>query len=119
MDKGGPDANFKRYIKEKVKNKKVGLFITLGAEPEGEHGQKMLEVGCELLKENGNEILREFICQGAIDPKLIEQMKEMAAKMGDKAVHPITPEREARWAAAASHPDENDLNSAKAAFKGI
>ncbi|MGB2551930.1 flavodoxin family protein [Campylobacter sp. MOP51] len=119
VDKGGPDAHFKRYIKEKIKNKNVGLFITLGAEPEGEHGIKMLEVGREILEQNGNKIVREFICQGAIDPKLIEQMREMAAKAGDKALHPITPEREARWAAAASHPDEKDIANAKAAFRGV
>lgn len=119
VDKGGPDAHFKRYLKENLSNKKVGLFITLGAEPDGEHGEKMLENGREILRANGNEILREFICQGAIDPKLIEQMIEMAQNMGDKAPHPITPERIARWEAAKSHPDENDVANARKAFAGI
>jgi len=31
----------------------------------------------------------------------------------------VTPEREARWARAATHPDANDLENAKAAFRGI
>lgn len=119
VDKGGPDARFKRFIKENIKNKKVGLFITLGAEPDGEHGEKMLKNGREILRANGNEILREFICQGAIDPALIEQMTQMAEQLGDKAPHPITPERRARWEAAKTHPDENDLLNAIKAFKGI
>lgn len=119
VDKGGPDAHFKRYIKENISNKKVGLFITLGADPDGEHGQAMLENGREILKQNNNEILREFICQGAIDPKLIAQMLQMAEKLGDKAPHSITEERKARWEAAKTHPDENDLNNARLAFKGI
>lgn len=119
VDKGGPDAHFKRYVKEHVKNKNVGLFITLGAEPDGEHGEHMLQNGRDLLEGLGNKILREFICQGAIDPKLIEEMKEMAAKLGPKAPHQITPEREARWKAAASHPDESDLANAQKAFEGL
>ena len=119
IDKGGPGAHFKRYIKEHVKGKKTGLFITLGADPAGEHGESMLKVGRELLNEGGNEILAEFICQGAIDPKVIEEMKEMAAKMGDKAIHLITPERQATWKQASTHPDENDLKNARKAFEGI
>ncbi|MCD8213563.1 MAG: flavodoxin family protein [Campylobacter sp.] len=119
IDKGGPDAHFKRYVKERINGKKVGLFITLGADPNKEHGENMLKVGRELLAEGGNELLAEFICQGAIDPKVIEEMKEMAAKMGDKAIHLITPEREATWKQASTHPDENDLSNAREAFKHI
>ncbi|OPA74504.1 flavodoxin family protein [Campylobacter pinnipediorum] len=119
IDKGGPDAHFKRYIKEKVKNKKVGLFITLGAEPDGEHGAEMLEGGVKILEQNGNEVLRKFICQGAIDPKMIQEMIDMAERLGDKTMHPITEERKARWAAASTHPDENDIENAKKAFEGI
>ncbi|MBR8461249.1 flavodoxin [Campylobacter sp. faydin G-24] len=118
IDKGDADAHFKRYIKEHIKGKKVGLFITLGADPI-EHGERSLQAGRELLAAGGNEILREFICQGAIDPAVIAQMIEMAEKMGEKAMHLITPERRATWAAAASHPDANDLINARAAFKGL
>ncbi|MGG7073261.1 flavodoxin family protein [Campylobacter sp. 9BO] len=119
IDKGGPDSKFKRFIKENIKDKRVGLFITLGAEPDGEHGAHMLNGGKVLLEENGCEVLREFICQGAISDEVMQQMREMVEKMGDKAMHQITPERLARWEASKSHPDENDLANARKAFAGI
>ena len=57
---------------ETLKNKKVGTFGTLGAYPDSEHAQKCVEKISEALKANGNTVVAEFICQGAIDPKIIE-----------------------------------------------
>ncbi len=113
VDKGWAAKDAKKYI-EQVKNKKVGLFATMGAEPESDHGKSVLETGRKLMEENGNELLCEFLSQGAIDPKIIEIMRQMAQKPG--ARHPITPEREKRWKEAASHPDTQDLENAKKAF---
>ncbi len=49
--------------------------------------------------------LRDFrLWQGKIDPELVEK---------SKARFPMTPERLARIAAAATHPDEADLNDAQ------
>lgn len=118
IDKGDMDTKFKQYIKTHLKNKSVGLFITLGADPL-QHGQSSLQTGRELLEKYGNKVVREFISQGAIDPNVIQQMIDMAAKMGDKARHLITPERQATWKQAASHPDENDIANAKEAFKNL
>lgn len=119
IDKGGPDIKFRRFIKENIRNKKLGLFITLGANPDGEHGKDMLNRGKELLAENGNEVIREFICQGAISEEMMQIMRDMAEKMGDKAMFAITPERLALWESAKSHPDENDIANVKAAFSGL
>lgn len=119
IDKGGPDALFKHFLNKQIKDKKVGLFITLGTEPQSEYSKQILIDGRKFLEKNGNKIIREFICQGAIDPNLIEQMIQMAQQLKDKAPYPITDERRARWAMAASHPDENDLRNARKAFSNL
>ncbi len=116
VDKGWAAKDAKAYI-DNVKNKKVGLFATMGAEPESDHGKSVLETGRALMKKNGNELICEFLCQGAIDPEIIVVMRKMAQR--PDARHPITPEREKRWKDAESHPDANDLENAKKAFEKI
>ena len=93
--------------------------MTLGMDPEHEHAMNCLEKAKAVLREGKNEILREFYCQGAIDPKVIEQLRKMGEAMPHDPRYAVTPEREARWARAATHPDANDLENAKAAFRGI
>jgi hypothetical protein len=58
--------------------------------------------------ERENAVCGSWICQGRIDPRVIEAMQKMAPN-----VHPMTPERRARIEEAAKHPDENDLASAR------
>lgn len=100
-----------------IKGKKMGIFITLGAEPDGVHAKDSLKNIKEFFIKNGNEISKEFACQGAIDEKVIEAMLKMAEKLGENAVHKITPERKARWERAKSHPDENDIKNAIEVFR--
>ena len=93
--------------------------MTLGMDPEHEHTMNFLEKAKVMLREGENEILREFYCQCAIDPKVIEKLHKMGEAMPSDPRYAVTPEREARWARAATHPDANDLKNAKAAFRGI
>lgn len=60
----------------------------------------------------GNELVGEFICQGKIDPKITEAL----AKLPLDHPHALTPERKARNARAASHPDEQDLQNARTVY---
>lgn len=106
-------------VAKNIKNKTMGLFFTLGAEPDGDHAKDCEKKAIDYFTKLGNNVKATFCCQGAIDPKVIEQMRQMAAKMGDKAVHQITPQREARWKRAASHPDENDIKNAVLAFESL
>lgn len=57
----------------------------------------------------GNVVLGSWLCQGRVDPKVLEIMARMA---GD--VHPMTEERKARIAEAARHPDDEDCRRAQA-----
>ena len=71
-----------------------------------------------MLEKNGNIIEKIFVCQGAIDPNLINKFREMT-KQGIAGPFAVTPEREARWAEAAKHPDEKDMENAKRIFGGL
>lgn len=98
---------------KKVKGKNVGLFVTLGAYPETEKSLKVIRYGVETLEENGNNVIASFYCQGKIDPALRERAKKRP--MDDR--HAWTQEREERFKAAESHPNQEDLKRAQETFK--
>ena len=112
VDKGMPDAQAKAYL-ETVRDAKVALFGTLGAWPDSEHARDCIRKSEALLKEpeRGNTVMGSFICQGKVDPRVVEMMNKVAAD-----VHPMTPERKARLEEAARHPDDTDRARAKEYF---
>lgn len=110
VDRGGPGEDAKDFMKT-ITGKKVFLFQTLGAEPMGSHAMTAAANGGACLGENCH-ILSVYSCQGAIDPNLIEMMKKMPAG----SPHAATAENVERWARAASHPNEDDLEGAKQAL---
>ncbi|PSM53318.1 flavodoxin [Campylobacter blaseri] len=118
VDKGFMDTKTKKKA-ENIKNKTLGIFFTSGVEPNSEHAKECLEKSKEYFTILGNNVTHLFCCQGAIDPEVIEIMKNMAIKMGDKAVHKITDERRARWKKAETHPDKEDLKNAILAFSNF
>lgn len=109
VDKGDADAEAKKVL-QSLTNKYVGVFATLGAMPDSDHAKECLKKGAAHVPA-GSEVVGSFICQGAVDPKLIEMMYKMFP-----AGHPHgrTPEREALHKEAAKHPDEQDCANAKA-----
>ena len=111
VDKGMPDAGARAFM-EQVKGKKVGLFGTLGAWPDSEHADDCRKKAVALME--GNEVLGQFLCQGRIDPKVLEMMARMSSDD-----HPMTDERKARIEEAKKHPNEADFEAARAAFTEI
>jgi len=111
VDKGEPDAAMSAYM-GRVKDLNVGLFCTLGAWPDSEHARESMRKAVNRL--GGGKVLGTFICQGKVDPELIDAM----AKMPDNP-HPMTEERRARLEEAAKHPNESDCDAARAVFTGI
>lgn len=109
VDKGTADPKAKAYL-EQLEHQKVALFATLGAYPDSDHGKKSLENGATLLKES-NEVVGTFICQGKVDPKLVEAMSKM---FGKDHPHGMNPERVKRLEEAAKHPNEEDCRNAAA-----
>lgn len=112
-DKGKVDQTMQVYMeKTRGKGKNIGLFGTLGAYPDSDHGRSFMADARERVV--GNTVLGDFLCMGKVDPKLLKAMEAMRQK-GD-SVHPMTPERAARIAEGAKHPDSADLAAAKAKF---
>ena len=111
IDRGTADAGAKKYI-ESLRGRRVFLYGTLGAEPESEHAEKCI-ANIRALFDPSNEILGAILVQGAIDPMLIEMFKSMPKDN----VHAFTEENAARYATAASHPDEGDFAQVIAAAK--
>lgn len=113
VDRGTADKKAQAFLTG-LRDKKVALFATLGAYPDSEHARESMANAASLL-DNSNQWVGSFICQGKIDPKLVEQFK----KLPEGHPHSITPERSARHREAAKHPDETDLANAKAVFSEI
>ncbi|MBO6201894.1 MAG: flavodoxin family protein [Selenomonas sp.] len=111
VDRGTADGKMKAYL-QKLTGQKVALFATLGAEADSEHAAKCLDNGVALLGE-GCTVVGSFVCQGKVAPEMVEMMKKM---FPEGHPHAMTPERLARIAKAASHPDEQDLQAARNYF---
>lgn len=108
VDRGSADKDSQETMKQ-LHNKHVAVFATLGADPKSPHAAESLDKGAAFLPEDV-QVAGKFICQGAVDPKLIEMMYKQFP-----AGHPHgkSPERDALHAEAAKHPDAADLEQAK------
>jgi len=74
VDKGDADEKIKAFM-SKINNRTVATFGTLGAKADSDHAKKCMAAVREFLEANGNKVEREFICQGAISPQLIERFR--------------------------------------------
>ncbi|HWR06233.1 flavodoxin family protein [Sporomusa sp.] len=113
VDRGTADKKAQDFLKT-IQGKSVALFATLGAYPDSEHAADSLKNAAAFL-DAGNRLVGTFICQGKIDPRLIEQFKSMPGNHP----HAVTPERLARYQEAAKHPDDRDFQAAQAVFTDI
>jgi flavodoxin len=111
VDKGGPNEEAKVFL-EGLKDKQVGIFATLGFWADSDHAYRSLTAGEELVKEN-NKVIGRYICQGKINPSLIERFKSFPADNP----HAITPEKLRRYEIAAKHPNEIDVMAAAQLFR--
>jgi flavodoxin len=114
VDRGTADQKTAIYL-QTLNHAKIALFATLGANPNSEHAKKSLDNAAKILDET-NTVVGRFICQGKVDPKLIEQMN-MAFPAGHS--HGMNEERRARHEVASKHPDAQDLIHAKQVFAQI
>ncbi len=111
VDKGMPDKKSRDYLTG-LNNKKIGLFGTLGAYPDSDHAKDCMTKAEKLA--GSNSVAGHFICQGRVDPKLLERM----AKMKNNP-HPMTEERKKRLEEAKKHPNEEDFAAARTMFGAI
>lgn len=76
-DRGHADEKSQALI-GRLAGKKVGLFGTLGAYPYGKHARHILEAVEERLPEDCI-LLGSFLCQGPVDPALLERFRRLPA----------------------------------------
>lgn len=115
VDRGMPDGKARAWLAG-LEHAHVAFFGTLGAWPDSDHAKECMAKGEALALEpaRGNKVHGSWLCQGKIDPKVLEVMAKMAAN-----VHPMTPERKARIEEAAKHPDAEDCRRAQEFFCSI
>ena len=84
--------------------------------PDSDHARDCMAAGEALVNapERRNTVFGSWLCQGKIDPRVLEMMRKVA---GD--AHPMTPERIARIEEAKKHPDAADLERARAFIAAI
>ena len=100
---------------ETLKNPNIVFFATLGMYADSEHARESIEKASELLQ-NKESLVDGFVCQGKIDPKVIEMMYKM---FPPGSAHGQSPERDALHKAAETHPDEQDFANAKEFTKSV
>ncbi len=115
VDKGLPDAKSLNFI-QSLNNSNIILFGTLGAYPDSDHAKECIAKSEAMLNEEGrvNTCYGSFLCQGKVDPRILEMMQKMAS-----AAHPMTEERKARIEEAKKHPNEQDCDNAKAFMQNV
>lgn len=111
VDKAQPNAEAKNCI-EQITGKPVGLFGTLGAYAYSEHGSQSMQNANAMLGE-GCTLIGSFLCQGPVDPELLEKFKNLPADNP----HALTPEKQLRHKVAALHPNDLDAKYASQLFR--
>lgn len=111
VNKGRADRATRDYL-AKIRGKKTAFFFTLGAYPDSEHADEVAADTEKILVGNGNTVLGHFRCQGRVDPELLERMQKTLPP--DHPHLQMTPERQARLAEAAKHPNDTDVSNARA-----
>jgi flavodoxin len=105
-DRGHADEKALEFIRG-LEGCRVGLFGTLGAYPDSGHARDLARK-TEALAAEKNTCLGSFLCQGKIDPALLERFKNLPP--GNP--HAMTEERRKRHEEAAKHPDDGDIAAA-------
>ena len=109
VDRGTANKEAAKLI-ETLTNPNIVFFATLGMYADSDHARESIEKASELLQ-NKESLVDGFVCQGKIDPKVIEMMYK---QFPSGHPHGQSPERDALHARAAVHPDEQDLRDAAA-----
>lgn len=107
IDKGHMNETIKKFM-DNIHEKKIAFFFTLGAYPTSMHAYDCINNIKSDFEKNNNNVIAHFHCQGAIDPKLIEYMKNLPKGHG----HGVDEDRTRRWEDAKNHPNQEDMHAA-------
>ena len=93
----------------------ITSVLPAGVPPQMAHAKESLINAANCLPD-GVETVGTFICQGKVDPKVIEMMYKMFPKGHS---HGQSADRDARHKQAAVHPNEDDFKAAQDFAKDI
>lgn len=110
IDRGTIENKAMKLFKT-LENQKIGLFATLGAMPESEHGRKVIKNLEDLLKDKDS--LGAYICPGLVDPKMIEKLKGITGMVVPKHVK----EKMIETSIASRYATEEELEEAGKYFR--
>lgn len=114
VDRGTANKEAAKLI-ETLTNPNIVFFATLGMYADSDHARESIDKASTLLQ-NKESLVDGFVCQGKIDPKVIEMMYKM---FPPGSPHGQSPERDALHKAAETHPDEQDFVNAKEFTKSV
>ncbi|WP_062571639.1 flavodoxin family protein [Peptoniphilus sp. DNF00840] len=83
IDRGTLEPKTLKFLKT-IEDKKLGLFATLGAMPDSEHGRNVIKNLEDLL--NNRDSLGQYICPGLVDPKMIEKLRGITGLVVPKKI---------------------------------
>ena len=114
VDKGTANKEARDVLRT-LHNPHIALFATAGVPPQMEHAKQSLVNAAACLPE-GVVPVDTFICQGKVDPKVIEMMYKMFPKGHS---HGQSADRDVRHKQAAVHPNEDDCTAASQFAKHV
>ena len=107
LQAGKPDPKAMEYLSKCTQSSRLFLFASHGAAKDSDHVKKAMDYAVSLT--NGAKIAGIFTCQGEVNPKVLEKVKQ-------KPEPPV-------WIkdadAAMGHPDEKDTQELIAAISGL
>ena len=118
-DKTNANKNMQRFVdQQEIHGKDVALFLTCGVPREHYHADDSINNYIDFMKERGNDVLKTFVCQGKIDPKVLIVFKILSWK-DPNFIHKVTPDLADMVKESKSHPDQKDLHDAGLCFKEL
>lgn len=110
-DKGGLPPDLAQLVPY-IRGKSLAIYATMGGNPQSERAKDWFSRQCSTIVGNDrdNLLAATFLCQGKVNPVLIEQMKKIPG-------YQETPESVARREEAAKHPNEEDYRAAAETFR--
>ncbi len=104
---GKPDPKTLEFLEKTGDGFKIFLFATHGAAKGSDHVKNAIDHARKLLK--GNDITGVFTCQGEVNPKVLEKVKQK----------PEPPQWIGAAGDAVGHPDKDDLSALEQAVKAL
>lgn len=111
VDSGKPNTEAAEFMST-LRNKKVGIFATLGTYPDSNDAWTSIVKGEDMIK-NDNIVIGKYICQGAIDAEVLDTFKPFKSTNEEY----LKQVKLKQYEISKLHPNEADILSAAKMFK--